>query len=108
MNTKTPIQKIIDVCNSLQNSQHDQATLIMIDLIKEECSRQLQFEKDLIVQAFADGNNIAQSEVNLTATKYLKQVFTDKTKDENTDAKFNLLHGSNTGRNKKRSKKKAA
>ena len=108
MNTKTPVQQVLDACNKLEVLQQDQQTLIMIELIKEECNRQLQFEKDLIVNAFADGNNIAQSELKLTAAKYLKHMFTEKTKDENTNAELNLLHGGDSGRNKKRSKKKAA
>jgi hypothetical protein len=110
MNTKkrTPVQQIIELCNQLFKEQDDSLSAIMHEVLIDYCLEQEEIERKLLIQAFCDGQNIATNNMKLTATKYLKQIFTDKTEDENTNAKFDMLHGSDTGRNKRSRKKKAA
>ena len=110
MNTKkkTPVQQIIEKCNKLFNEHSDELSSIMREVILDYCFEQENLEKQLLIEAYAAGQNFETNEIKMTATKYLKQVFTDKIEDENTNAKFDLLHGSDTGRNKRSRKKKAA
>jgi len=105
---KTPVQQMFELCNKLFIEHDDKLSNIMHEVLIDYCLEQEELERKLLIQAFCDGQNIATNNMKLTATKYLKQIFTDKTENENTNAELNLLHGGDSGRNKRRSKKKAA